>query len=546
MKNKIAIATTLAALGLVLALVLLLGGERLPVVHAESFTVDILHDENDGSCTPGDCSLREAIIDANANGQADVITLGPGTHTLTIGGTGENACTTGDLDVSEVLTITGQGPEQTIIDASGIFTDRVFDIRPGAGTVVISGVKITNGFFAGSGGGIYNYNADLTLSDVDVVSNTAGFPGLGGGIYNHLGDLTLLNVDIVGNVVSGTLYYGWGGGLYARDGTAFLDGVRLVNNTAEANGGGAFLHYGDATLHNTQVLSNSAETGAGLYVAIGEATVSGGAIRGNVASGRGGGIYIYDAVFTQTGSTEIAHNIADAGGGVFVRFNAEASLTGARIYSNTVILPGGWPGWGGGLYVGDATTTVTGAYLADNTAEVGGGAWNAGTLALVNTTVSGNRAELDSGGIWNEGTLVLTYTTVAQNTALGGSGGIGNQADAPAQNTIVAQNSPANCWDDGLTSNGYNLEDTDDCWLGGPGDLPNTEPKLAPLAEDRGTMVHSLQQGSPAIDAGLCVTGITADQRGVNRPWGAGGKCDIGAYEFNTATSYLPLVVRVY
>jgi CSLREA domain-containing protein len=546
MKNHIAMATTIAGLGLTLALVLLLGGESLPIARAESFTVDVLNDESDGSCAPGDCSLREAIIEANGNGQADEITLGPGTHALTITGTNENDCATGDLDVSEALTITGQGPDQTIIDASGVFTDRVFDIRHGADTVVISGVTIINGTIAGSGGGIYNYSADLTLSNVDIVSNTADFPGLGGGIYNHNANLYLYDVDIIGNVVTGTVYYGWGGGIYARNGSALLERVRLVNNNAQNNGGGAYLHYGSATLLDTQVLSNSAETGAGLYVAIGEATVSGGEIRSNVASASGGGVYIYDAVFTQTGLTEIAHNVAGEGGGLYVRHDAEASLTGARIYSNTLVAPGAWVGYGGGLCVGDATATVSGGHLTGNTGEVGGGAANWGTLTLVNTTVSGNSADDDSGGIWNEGTLVMTYTTVADNTSVGGSGGIGNQQDAFALNTIVAHNDPYNCVDDPLTSNGYNLEDVDDCGLAGPGDLIDTDPKLDPLAEERGTVVHGLRDDSPAIDAGLCLVGITTDQRDVDRPQGAAGKCDIGAYEFDTVYIYLPMVVRAY
>jgi hypothetical protein len=209
-------------------------------------------------------------------------------------------------------------------------------------------------------------------------------------------------------------------------------------------------------------------------------------------------------------------------------------------------LPGGWDGFGGGLYVGDATVTVSGGHLTGNRAEVGGGAWNWGTLTLVNTTVSGNSAEVDSGGIWNEGTLVLTYTTVAHNTSVGGSGGIGNQADAFAQDTIVAHNSPFNCADDPLISNGHNLEDVDDCGLAGTGDLTDTDPELDPLAEDRGTMVHPLQDDSPAIDAGVCAVGIATDQRGVERPQGAAGNCDIGAYEFDTATIYLPMVLRVY
>ncbi|OQY24844.1 MAG: hypothetical protein B6I35_00465, partial [Anaerolineaceae bacterium 4572_32.2] len=55
---------------------------------------------------------------------------------------------------------------------------------------------------------------------------------------------------------------------------------------------------------------------------------------------------------------------------------------------------------------------------------------------------------------------------------------------------------------------------------------------LGPLTYEGNTWVYPLPLGSPAIDAGVCLTGITADQRSVARPQGTAGKCDIGAYEF--------------
>src|ERR1039457_2976318 len=57
-------------------------------------------------------SLRGAILAANANAGADTITLPAGTYTLTLansGGLNEDACLTGDLDVTDSLTINGAG-----------------------------------------------------------------------------------------------------------------------------------------------------------------------------------------------------------------------------------------------------------------------------------------------------------------------------------------------------------------------------------------------------------------------------------------------------
>ncbi len=63
-----------------------------------------------------------------------------------------------------------------------------------------------------------------------------------------------------------------------------------------------------------------------------------------------------------------------------------------------------------------------------------------------------------------------------------------------------------------------------------PTDLINTEPRLGPLADNGGpTLTQALLPGSPAIDAGVAVAGVTTDQRGVPRPQGRAP--DIGAFE---------------
>ncbi|HWQ93033.1 MAG TPA: choice-of-anchor Q domain-containing protein [Clostridia bacterium] len=58
------------------------------------------------------------------------------------------------------------------------------------------------------------------------------------------------------------------------------------------------------------------------------------------------------------------------------------------------------------------------------------------------------------------------------------------------------------------------------------GDLVNVNPRFVDVA---GTDFH-LAAGSPAIDAGLGLTGVLADRDGVSRPQGAGW--DIGPYEY--------------
>src|SRR5262245_15603205 len=93
----------------VMGIVFALSPQR--VAYGASITVDTTADENAAAADNGACALREAIQAANTNlavdscaagspGATDTITLADGaTYTLTTSGTGENAASTGDLDI---------------------------------------------------------------------------------------------------------------------------------------------------------------------------------------------------------------------------------------------------------------------------------------------------------------------------------------------------------------------------------------------------------------------------------------------------------------
>ena len=107
-------------------------------------------------------------------------------------------------------------------------------------------------------------------------------------------------------------------------------------------------------------------------------------------------------------------------------------------------------------------------------------------------------------------------------------------------NTIVAENTATTGGPDGqgypVTSQGHNLigeTDGSSGWVGS--DMTGTiaqplHPLLAPLGDYGGpTQTMALLPGSPAINAGVAVPGVTTDQRGVPRP--QGNAPDIGAFE---------------
>jgi CSLREA domain-containing protein len=122
----------------------------------------------DGVCetaTPGQCTLRAAIQEANAAAGPITIELqSSATYPLTIGGAGEDLGATGDLDVVGTVYLIGNG---ATIDAEG--NDRVIDHH--SGLMTITGLTVTGGDMS-DGSGIRN-NGNLLITDSTITMNTA-------------------------------------------------------------------------------------------------------------------------------------------------------------------------------------------------------------------------------------------------------------------------------------------------------------------------------------------------------------------------------------
>ncbi len=240
---------------LVLALTLAAMSAAIPA-GAEVFIPTTTNDSPDGSCGI-DCSLRDAITEANQSPGFDAIVLGPGTYQLGSFGPQDDLNASGDLDISDDLAIIGASAEQTFIQGS---TERVFDIQAGA-TVEIAGVTIRNGrtqVLTGNGGGIRNAG-QLTLSRVHVTGNRAD-GGAGGGIYSSgaSSSLTVSQSAISGNTAA-TL----GGGI-ALDGPLTLTDSTVSGNTAGTIGGGIYaFDNSDAEIVNVTITANQAAVQAG-------------------------------------------------------------------------------------------------------------------------------------------------------------------------------------------------------------------------------------------------------------------------------------------
>jgi len=528
-----------------------------PFAKAATFVVTKTADTNDGTCN-ADCSLREAVVAANGSPGSDVITLPAGTYTLTIAGANEDAAATGDLDMTESVTINGAGAATTIIDGGAI--DRVFDVL--AGTSAINDVTIRNGLAPGvlAGGGILvNFGGTLTLTSVTLTDNhTAG--GAGGGILNN-GTTTITNCTVSGNGSGG----GVGGGGINNQNTMTISGATITGNTTGPSGGnGAGVNNSaDMTLTNSTITGNNAGgggNGGGLFnsstISVDTTTITGNAA--GPAGGNGGGVY-NSSTATITNGT-IATNTTAGGGNGGGAFNSDTlSLTLTPVTGNTA------SGDGGGIYDNGLLLTLINVTVGNNAAGAagnGGGLFTSGIgIAVSGTTFSGNSSGGNGGAIYNNGlggtltnvtvsgntsptavvhnfgdTLNFVDSTIASNTGGGIETLDGTGATTTLTNTIVANNG-TNCT--GLTTNsGTNLQfPGSTCGAG----IPTADPLLQALANNGGsTMTMALTAGSPAIDAGTtgCPPTPATDQRGVARPQGAG--CDVGAFEFQAGGGGTP------
>ncbi len=185
----------------------------------------------DGGSAVG--SLRERIAIANA-GDTIVFQAGLSGQISLIN----------EIVINKNLIISGPGAN--VIRVSGLDSFRVFNVS--AGNVQISGLRITDGFASGAGGGVLVDGGNLTLNNCQINGNDSES---GGGAIVFTGStLTITNSTINGNTSAVE-----GGGVSNRGGTLFLTNTTITGNTAP-RGGGVSIDGGTATILNSTISGN--------------------------------------------------------------------------------------------------------------------------------------------------------------------------------------------------------------------------------------------------------------------------------------------------
>lgn len=511
-----------------------------PLVRAAVIEVDTAADEINAN---GQCSLREAVINANNGdqsgstdcpagtppmvGDADTITFSPsldGTPiVLTLTGAGENAALTGDLDVTDNLGIFGNGRDATVIDGGG--ADRILDAQPTTPplnqlSLLVESLTLRNGAGVQRGGAVYmrDLSSVLVVEDAEITGNETAGVGLtagGGGIYAE-GSLLLEDTVVHNNqTIAGPGLSALGGGVFAGHsfaaGDTVIEGNLVQSDSGTAQGGGLVVVGGGSPLfvENSAVRANTAV-----------------ALDGGAVAGGGGVIQDVSAMLGEAivRNTEISDNQADtngslaSGGGLYVAASAllvalENVTVSGNVAGDPVLTASAT---GGGIHDADGNAIFLNSTITDNAVQaassaVGGGIHaGAANTGLVNSILAGNHAP-DGTGPDCEGMLV--------------SGGY----------SLLGSN--AGCdWDAAI---GDLIGDVD-------GGLPPIDPLLEPLADNGGpTRTHGLDPASPALDSAnpdmsgpfteVCTD---IDQRGYIRPVDGNddgmARCDRGALEHDS------------
>jgi predicted outer membrane repeat protein len=279
-----------------------------------TFVVSNLADSGPGS-------IRQAILDANANPGADVVQIPAGlTGTVTL--------TSGAITISDPLTISGTG---TMLKSPFVMT--------------------TN-----NNGRVFVVNAPTTLSGIGCSSSSVT-GGLGGAVLSTAA-LTLIDCRLSGNSASG-------GGSVHQTGPS-LTVTRCEFFSGGAKTGGAIYSTGDVSLQYCSFFQNRGSVlgaaGGGVYLASGSLSIESCSFFGcgstNTNFGQGGAVYCAGTFFAQ--NTSFSDNVAAAGAGLYL--TAGGTLWNCTVATN---LAGGT---GGGIY---GSVTLESTLVSNNTAMTG-------------------------------------------------------------------------------------------------------------------------------------------------------------------------------
>lgn len=312
-----------------IALTAFLVGAQASPAAADTFTPTRFDDPAPNGCKSQNCSLREAVLDANKSPGPTTIRLGRGTYILETYEDAGDPQRTGDLDVVDSAAILGLGPRRTTV--SGEDMTRVFELgavnRIGRPIHTLKGMTVRSGASGEDGGAILTGFSEARLKRLVVRDSTAL---RGGGVAAVRSRLTVTRSTFRGNTAS------YGGGLFFPAGFSSTEAAikaSTVSGNAAAVGGGL-------SLDGLNAPGAEAEP---------EVDVVNSTFAGNRASNSGGGISALNGATVSLDNSTVAYNEAQlegsggSGGGMSQASSATFVFADSILAANSVGSGGSHP-----------------------------------------------------------------------------------------------------------------------------------------------------------------------------------------------------------
>lgn len=365
------------------------------------------------------------------------------------------------------------------------------------GTLTVTGGAISGNYALGGQGEPANNTSGLSGGD--------GGPAYGAGI-EAVGTLTLSGTAVEGDTVQS----GTGGG---------AAGSQAADGPGGTAAGGGILAEAAASIANAEITGDQIQIGvpgSGGYISAGTQGEGGGVDLSNPSGVLDTGNVTISASTIANDEATYVTNGSGVGGGI-TDDAAKFTLVNSTVQGNSARgeISGFVEGFGGGLDIGKGAAT------------------------LASDTIAANETSGYGGNVYvQEATLAVTDTIVADGTGMTNA----DNCDASLSASIGDLPEHAN----NLESDG-----TGECRFTATSDL-HVEPQLGTLALNGGSTETMLPAStSPAIGAGgACIdpatsARLTVDQRGEPRPIGT-GVCDIGAVQIQPpANTVAPVTVPV-
>ncbi|WP_228041484.1 Calx-beta domain-containing protein [Planktothrix mougeotii] len=240
-------------------------------------------------------SLRQAILNAQSLTGEDTITFADQASSGVINLTGALPALNSDIIFD------GPGADQLSVrrDTGGDYN--IFNIN--GGNITIEGLKLTNGFPAGT-----------------IPSTSSTTTGSRGGAINITSSTS--NVQVIDSWLDGNRANN--GGAIANSGKLTIQNSTISNNQG-SNGGGVIVIDGQVQIINSTIANNIANIGGGVFNSVAELTITNSTIGFNQATGNSGGVRNIGGV-SNLKNTLIASNTApfnpDVGASIEFAFNS--------------------------------------------------------------------------------------------------------------------------------------------------------------------------------------------------------------------------------